>query len=372
MNSLEVGFPGAEFQCGLPAARAHQGLKQALAAVHSAEKNALLWFADILRRKLYRDLGYSSIQTYAAEALGFSPSKTSQFLRLAESLQELPELRSAIARGEVSWTKAREVVRVATPASGKLGSKPGARVAASWRQVTGQGAGAERRRDPAQDPWGRAHPASRGRRAAQPGAAAPPCNISFRLDGIQLARFDALMAQARKRGLKLSREELLLQALAAFIECAPESGCMESGPSRSQFTRVNCRPPEIILYKCKECGGAEVVTSQGRRAVSPSTLARIECDARVQAEGSPNRSTIPPSTRQAVLARDGHRCQIPGCGRTQLLEVHHIRPRREGGSNQPENLVTTCSACHQLLHERGLASPLLSRTEAARPSARDV
>jgi 5-methylcytosine-specific restriction endonuclease McrA len=112
------------------------------------------------------------------------------------------------------------------------------------------------------------------------------------------------------------------------------------------------------------------VTSQGRRAVSPSTLERIECDARVQAEGSPNRSTIPPSTRQAVLARDGHRCQIPGCGRTQLLEVHHIRPRREGGSNQPENLLSLCGPCHQLLHEKGLASHLLHLPTMLPPDAR--
>jgi hypothetical protein len=68
-----------------------------------------------MRRKLYRDLGYASIHQYAELALGFKKSKTSQFLRLSESLKELPRLRRSMAAGELSWTKAREVAKVATP-----------------------------------------------------------------------------------------------------------------------------------------------------------------------------------------------------------------------------------------------------------------
>lgn len=39
-------------------------------------------------------------------------------------------------------------------------------------------------------------------------------------------------------------------------------------------------------------------------------------------------------------------CQI--CGKTvpNSLETHHIVPRRFGGSDQPENLVTLCADCH--------------------------
>ncbi|MCK9995977.1 MAG: HNH endonuclease, partial [Candidatus Krumholzibacteria bacterium] len=62
----------------------------------------------------------------------------------------------------------------------------------------------------------------------------------------------------------------------------------------------------------------------------------------------------PPRTRREVLARDQHRCQAPGCGRTRFLEVHHIKPRHQGGSNTTENLMTLCASCHRLWHERGL------------------
>ncbi len=95
----------------------HARLEAALRELQLAEKNAVLLFGEMMRRMLYQDLGYSSIQTYAAEALGFTPSKTSQFVRLAGALEELPRLRRSVAAGELGWTKAREVAKVATPES---------------------------------------------------------------------------------------------------------------------------------------------------------------------------------------------------------------------------------------------------------------
>lgn len=34
---------------------------------------------------------------------------------------------------------------------------------------------------------------------------------------------------------------------------------------------------------------------------------------------------------------------------THILEVHHIVPRRHGGSDNPANLVTVCPNCHERL-----------------------
>jgi hypothetical protein len=46
-----------------------------------------------------------------------------------------------------------------------------------------------------------------------------------------------------------------------------------------------------------------------------------------------------------ILKRDEHKCQW--CGSSQVMEVHHIIPRRAGGSDHPHNLVTLCHACHK-------------------------
>ncbi len=60
-------------------------LRRSLTELETAQRNAVLWFADVLKRRLYEELGCSSIHQYAAERLGFSPARTSQFLELARA-----------------------------------------------------------------------------------------------------------------------------------------------------------------------------------------------------------------------------------------------------------------------------------------------
>ncbi|MEI3336354.1 MAG: HNH endonuclease [Clostridium sp.] len=48
--------------------------------------------------------------------------------------------------------------------------------------------------------------------------------------------------------------------------------------------------------------------------------------------------------------RYNHKCQNPNCKnkdkKDQILKIHHIKYRSEGGSDRPENLITLCSKCH--------------------------
>ena len=83
--------------------------------MENAQQCAVLWFADIMRRHLYRELGYSSVNQYAMQELGFSKSRTRDFIRLAGQLDKLPAVKEAVISGELGYTKAREIVAVATP-----------------------------------------------------------------------------------------------------------------------------------------------------------------------------------------------------------------------------------------------------------------
>ena len=56
------------------------------------------------------------------------------------------------------------------------------------------------------------------------------------------------------------------------------------------------------------------------------------------------------NVREYVLFRDGHTCQwCKGKSKDPILNVHHIESRKVGG-NSPENLITLCEACHDLIH----------------------
>jgi len=71
--------------------------------------------------------------------------------------------------------------------------------------------------------------------------------------------------------------------------------------------------------------------------------------------------------KERVRRRDGYACRL--CGREAALspedipkderyygggldlQVHHIQPRSQGGSDDLDNLVTVCGRCHSRLHE---------------------
>ncbi|MFC1573288.1 HNH endonuclease [Candidatus Eisenbacteria bacterium] len=105
-----------------------------------------------------------------------------------------------------------------------------------------------------------------------------------------------------------------------------------------------------MIYECSACQAAIAKTDHGLKRIGASEIEAIRCDATIEESGRRTRSTIPPSVRSRVLARDRHRCQAPGCARTRFLEVHHVRPVARGGSNRLENLTTLCSGCHRLQH----------------------
>jgi hypothetical protein len=50
--------------------------------------------------------------------------------------------------------------------------------------------------------------------------------------------------------------------------------------------------------------------------------------------------------RVKILERDRYRCVVPGCTRRDQLETHHVRPRSQGGSNDPGNLAVLCHGHH--------------------------
>jgi RNA-directed DNA polymerase len=71
-----------------------------------------------------------------------------------------------------------------------------------------------------------------------------------------------------------------------------------------------------------------------------------------------------PEIRQHILERDEQRCRF--CGKTERLEVHHIRRYKQGQPHEPKNLITLCKGCHQQMqNRRSEASRWLARLHSA-------
>jgi len=412
-------------------------MREALAARERAEHHAVLWFAEITRRRLHRALGFGSAHLYATAGLGFSSTKACQFVRIAEALGRHRALRDALASGELAWTKAREILDVLTPESAArwVGRAKAISRRELRREVASARAGARRAGDPAQpalrvraavstEAKSRTDTQTEGTSAADasPADASPagaataagaeasdvtaagetanasasvpspsgapnatlttpllpdtppadlPTRITFRLDPVSLARFEALCAALAESGVTLSRDALLLEALEALFAAhtaarrarqpkrrGTRGATARTSPdsSASSAAAPAAAPPaprspyQVVCLRCPDCGTGRVATSHGDLPLTREALEALLVDADHIDPEHRCRGSIPPRIRRAVLARDGHRCRIPGCGCRFALIVHHGKKVAAGGPNAIENYVTLCPSCHRALH----------------------
>ena len=333
-----------------PAAQVHASLRSSLAALEKAHQCSVLWFGEVMRRKLFRDLGHSSINQYACQELGFSKSKADDFIRLARQLEKLPAVREAVASGELGYTKAREIVSVATPESQDSWLK----AAKGTRKELAKEVKKVKRAAKVDSGQGELLP-------SMPTVVAPrelPVHFRLELTPEQEARRASLVERLHKLGgVPADRGELMLEGLAALLETKELQG------QKCPRGHLASRPPvQIHVHENSATGRMSVQTDAGERELSKAESERMHCDAAVCEHGGRNTTTIPPRVRREVLARDKHRCQAPGCGRTRFLEVHHIVSRQQGGSNGAENLTTLCASCHRLWHEKGIRGAAVRET----------
>lgn len=78
--------------------------------------------------------------------------------------------------------------------------------------------------------------------------------------------------------------------------------------------------------------------------------------------------TLPDRLRRKVFERDNFICQRKGCGAREKLAVHHIIPRKMGGTNALDNLMTVCMNCHLIVEKYGNIEDLDSLEVIPKPS----
>ncbi|MFH2051330.1 MAG: HNH endonuclease signature motif containing protein [bacterium] len=346
------------FQPGQTAASAHSSLKQAVRIMDQARHCAVLWFADIMARGLYRDLGFTSIQIYAQQGLGFSRTRTGDFVRMARKLDDLPQIKQSLETGKLGYTKAREIIKVATPATEKdwveaACSTSRSRLVEDIARVRAQAA--DLRMAPGQGELIPAAPAERRL------AAAVPVKLSLEMTPEQFARFEALQEKLARSGVGGDRVERILAGLDSLLEdtlgggqagaqAGTKGGQVNSEADASASASISTpdgvaadasmpAPPgvprgtsfQVHVRQCPDCGRLSAATSRGDLALGPGDADRLTCDSRSDdPRTGRSTATIPPRVRRRVLARDG--------------------------TNRPDNLITLCSACHRHIHDRTPAS----------------
>jgi hypothetical protein len=307
--------------------------------------------------------GFKSCAHWLSWRVGYAPGAAREHVRVARALGSLPLLSKALARGELSYAKVRELTRVATPeteerllAVGRVGTAEHVeRIVRGWRRMDRKAEAEQARR---QHTWRAPHVYQdedgtvrvHGRLAPEVGA--------LLLKALEAAR--ECLHQRRREQMPYAdsptMEQQQADALALLAETALHQGIDPGTPGERYQVIVHV---DAAVLADAEQPGQSVL--EGGMRVPAGTSQRLACDASrvVMRHDTDGRAievgvrarTIPPAIRRALQHRD-QGCRFPGCG-VRFGQGHHIRHWAHGGPTTLSNLTMLCRRHHRAVHEEG-------------------
>jgi hypothetical protein len=335
--------------------------------------------------------GFTSCAHWLAWRVGLDLHAARERVRVARALGTLPRLNEALARGELSYAKARAPTRVATPetearllAIGRAGSASHVeRIVRGWRRLDLQvEARTAARQHAARELYLREEEdgtfAIRGRLTPEVGA--------LLVRALEAAR-ETLYQRARLVGSPPPTSDLPTEtptraqqradALALLAETALHQA-LDPGAPGERYQVVVHVDAEVLMDPSRPGQS----TLENGANVPAETSRRLACDAsrvvmthdkegRTMEVGARTR-TIPPALRRALLHRD-RTCRFPGC-HVRVGEGHHVRHWAQGGPTTLSNLVLLCRRHHRAVHEEGyrLSRAFDGALEFRRPDGRPL
>ena len=342
--------------------------------IAAATARLVLMIAEYDRRQGWAEWGCRSAAHWLSWKCGVGVHAAREKLRVGHALGALPLLRTAFERGEVSYSQARAVTRVAGPHNeAAFVDIAKASTANQLERLVAATARAEKI-------WDQGFTAAQlSERSFYPGFDYDDVMYLAKLklcpdDGralttaLQLAA-KQIKAERGDQGPDTTREQLLADALMIIVHSFLATGRAE-GTGTDDYRTVAFTDDTVIEPTC-DCddGGSDDEAArreaprahlEGGATLSAETIRRIWCDTAVTrvdlrdgaiVEVSEPSRTISASLRRALGLRDGQ-CRFPGCS-AKRVDAHHIRYRRHKGPTTLNNLLSLCRFHHKLVHEGG-------------------
>lgn len=332
------------------ALRVHQALKRVAKARAALDAEEIAALRDAQRMQLWRDFGYASLIEYMERELAYTPRAAVERLRVANVIEDLPAIEAALQQGALSFSGARELSRIVTPETQEawLDATEGKNVREIEELVSGR-----KRGDTPDDPVDE-QAKKRVLRFEVTQATAAVVRHYQKLRTKQLGELidDDLVI---REVFQLALDKLVEERQRSSANEAPANGASTASSSPSPVRSVRPRYQHAVVT-CDQCKRGWLDAAGTRTLLSPAEVECVRCDADdigyvdVAAAGPVRkRSKIPEKTRRKVLARDEHRCRVPGC-RSTNIDVHHLHRFALGGSHDEGNLLTLCEGHHLAVH----------------------
>ncbi len=336
-------FAGQDYRQGLSAEELVGTLQSLLAAERTAMRLTCRYLADLADTMDNMDdgacgacgalAGYADVY-HAAECLfGLGAHGTRERIRVGRALRSLPQIEEALVSGELSYSRAREVTRVATPGDESAWldlarTLPMRTLERRVVEATGKESPA-RTADPAQLRW----------------STPETVEVALRLPAEVWALLQRAMEGAR-RASEVSLKDA--EALAAVARDALERQNTDADTTDPRHT--------VVLYECQSCARTELDTGAGPLELGAGAAATLGCGARVRDLRTEGRAVcrggpLPRAIERAVRLRDRNTCRVHGCHRRRYVDVHHLTFQSEGGEHSRRNCLCLCTTHHSLLHD---------------------
>jgi hypothetical protein len=343
----------------IDAAEIEEVVGQMVAVSNAALRVALAGIVELDQREAWRVDGAHSMASWLEMRHGLSATTARQWVRVARGLVFCPELAATFEAGHLSWDQLMSSIDlvaftsladadVAADAVGRTSAELD-RLARDARRLTRDDAQARHRERYLRMRWeregtlrlhgrlsdveGKAFELAI-RRGADDQPTDPTCAV---LRPIEERQADAL-------------HDLVSARLAA-----------DADPDLATVV-VHVEADAVLGPDAVDDDDDGLASIQLGPVISRSTVLRLCCDGRIQlvVDGPMGETVhvartvhaVPRWARRKALHRDGG-CRWPGCGRTALLHVHHIRWWSRGGLTEDMNLVALCHFHHRLVHEGG-------------------
>jgi len=337
--------------------------------VNAAHHRWLTLIAEYDRRNGWSDGATQSCAHWLNWKCGLAMGAAREKVRVARALENLPKVSAAMASGALSYSKVREITRIADAATEDYLLMIAKHGTASHVEKLVR---AFRRCQDAEE-LSREARQQEGRKVVcwhdNDGSLVLNCRLPAEVGELLLKALDLAMERTPRldvpAGTPQERVPFSVRradALAKVAESFVAHEALESpGTDRHQIV-VHVAAETL---RDREAGCYEY--EQGP-SMAAETVRRFACDASVvtlieNEDGEPlnvGRKTraISAPLRRLLTARDKG-CRFPGCSNARYIDIHHIKHWANGGETKPSNLVSLCRFHHRAAHEGGIRIEIL-------------
>ena len=336
--------------------------------INAANHRLLMLIAEYDRRNGWSDGATQSCAHWLNWKCGIGMGAAREKVRVARALENLQKVSAAMACGKLSYSKVREITRIAEPVTEEYLLSIAEHGTAQHVEKLVR---AYRRCKEAEE-------LSREARQQQ------SRSVMYRHDDdgslILTCRLPAEVGAKITKALELAVDQLpndvpagtsnepvrfsarRADGLALVAESFLAHGSMEVRGADSYQIVVHVAS-ETLRDRAAGCcefehGPSMAAETARRLACDASVIALIENDDGEALNAGRKTRTISAPLRRMLNARDKG-CRFPGCANTRYIDAHHIEHWANGGETRPSNLVSLCRFHHHAVHEGGIRIEIL-------------